>query len=178
MGTFRPWVGVICLGLAQSCVYESSESERVAEHAEALDLVSAEAPEPAPEGPPSALSGHQRDTTLPALQPECGDPCTTGGPHWVCSDDCSKIMAKKDRYCITTRWDELCVIGAMWWCGVDCGCTHRLSEPGFAQERHACDCAASVCRAQPSCCDDVWDNGCVEIALNPNQALCRWSDLY
>ena len=91
-----------------------------------------------------------------------GEPCYTVHNTAGCNDaECCETVCTVDPFCCTTEWDQICVNRA-WDLCQSCGsgkepCYTSHASPG-------CDtvsCCATVCAADPFCCETSWDNLCV-----------------
>ena len=83
---------------------------------------------------------------------------------WCSDATCCAIVCAFDPFCCTTTWDSYCVQRATQLCGT-CGtgsepCTVAHATPGCWNAT----CCASVCSADPFCCDENWDNLCANRA--------------
>jgi len=81
---------------------------------------------------------------------------------------CAQICAL-DAFCCNSSWDSLCVDEAQELCA---GCGAATSGSCFLVHANPgcnnADCCATVCDADPFCCDNNWDSICVDEA----QELC------
>lgn len=97
------------------------------------------------------------------------DICSTGGPLDNSCGSCEDTVCSIDPFCCDTEWDSLCVQQAEDWCGASCGggggaCNHNECSEGSAMDYGCSSCVTDVCDADPFCCDDSWDDICVEQA--------------
>ena len=105
-----------------------------------------------------------------ALPSDC---CTFISEAPGCTDPaCEATVCAADPFCCESSWDDLCLLAAIELCAV-CG-----SPPGDCCVVHAmpgCDvlaCEASVCAADPFCCESTWDDPCAQAAAELCGALC------
>ncbi|MRG95563.1 hypothetical protein [Polyangium spumosum] len=99
------------------------------------------------------------------------DKCTVGEAlASVCSPEVASICAA-DPFCCTNSWDSQCVaqsrtVANSLVCPEAAGsCAHTLCATG-AKLTSGCDvaqanCVASICAADPFCCNNQWDSICV-----------------
>lgn len=102
----------------------------------------------------------------------CGhDKCSTGT---ALTSSCNSVVTSvcaSDAYCCTTSWDSTCVaeartIGKSLKCSEANGtCSHSLCTSG-TKLTNSCDsakanCVATICAADPYCCNTQWDSICV-----------------
>ncbi|HWL92190.1 MAG TPA: thrombospondin type 3 repeat-containing protein [Phycisphaerae bacterium] len=95
----------------------------------------------------------------------CAEHLTPG-----CSDaECQTLVCDFDSFCCTTAWDGQCVDEAAQLC-TSCGGGGPQSccEPHISPGCEDGDCQAAVCAADSFCCEEEWDQLCVEQA----QELC------
>jgi|GEM_PF-526914 len=101
----------------------------------------------------------------------CGDPCNKSclvvhaAPY--CDDSyCCEAVCEADPHCCNVTWDSLCVQYAAQRCVGACGqpssgnCYAEHGSPGCRFE----DCCKAVCRVDPLCCTEEWDDSCVKLA--------------
>ena len=101
----------------------------------------------------------------------CCSNCCFGNGTFGCDDDaCEITVCISDQFCCGNTWDSLCAELAILLCPVcanlegHCCVAHGLGET-------ACDdpeCQAIMCRFDPFCCSQQWDELCAIEA----QALC------
>ncbi|MBL4688534.1 MAG: hypothetical protein JKY37_28350 [Nannocystaceae bacterium] len=108
---------------------------------------------------------------------ECGhDTCTTGDPLDPSCGTCAQAVCEADNYCCATEWDEICTDHVETYCAGSCNggdggaCTHSGCEAGAALAGSCSDCAATVCDADPYCCQTEWDEICTGLA--DDSAVC------
>ena len=85
-----------------------------------------------------------------------------------CSDAlCAACVCDVDDVCCSEGWDATCVNIATAECTNDCSCVVQTdcclrgrTDPGCESE----ECGECVCGFDDLCCDEVWDDTCVEIA--------------
>ena len=107
------------------------------------------------------------NTALPAQQPGCGA-CVEA----VCAADpfcCNGDSGNWDSYCVDAA-NTLTACEAV--CGGGGGCIHGECEVGAALSAGCSDCADAICTADPYCCNNEWDNVCVDAAANENSCGC------
>jgi hypothetical protein len=103
----------------------------------------------------------------------CGAVCD-GCAHDLCAvgeavepgcDPCAETVCSFDPYCCTNTWDSRCVEEAADACGLACEvCSHDLCDQGNALEETCDPCVTAVCAADPFCCNNTWDERCVDAA--------------
>lgn len=98
------------------------------------------------------------------------DVCDEGAALGATCDTCAADVCDVDPYCCTTAWDDVCVDEATSICG-ECGssggggggsCAHSVCATGGKLADDCNSCAAAVCAYDSWCCDNEWDNYCVE----------------
>lgn len=111
-----------------------------------------------------------------------GDSSDSGGPLSACckatkTPGCvadmmiEQCVCAQDPFCCEQQWDGKCVGVAMGACGVECGggggdgggeadCCMPHQRPG-CEDRMTEQC---VCGQDPFCCDQMWDDQCVQTA--------------
>jgi hypothetical protein len=99
------------------------------------------------------------------------DICSSGGPLNASCDSCSETVCDIDPYCCDTEWDSLCVGEAEYYCDLDCSggggggaCVHSECDEGVGLNQNCSSCADTVCSTDPYCCDNDWDDVCVQQA--------------
>lgn len=102
--------------------------------------------------------------------------CETGAALNTGCDQCVKSVCNLDPYCCNTAWDNICVAEATSECNAcqnptppvtpPAACGHSECQPGAALESNCSTCADTVCAADSFCCDNAWDNLCVQRAEN------------
>ena len=104
------------------------------------------------------------------LQPLCGDPnagsCFQPNGTPVCDNAaCCEAVCTVDPDCCEVAWDQACAYLAFTVCG-SCGdqgsgdCFEANGTPGCEDAA----CCEIVCAARPECCNDQWDQACVNFA--------------
>ncbi len=78
---------------------------------------------------------------------------------------CAETICELDTFCCDNQWDLVCAGDAMEACAV-CIPPDDCCEIGGGPGCLDADCMATVCGADPSCCDTVWDVGCAGVALD------------
>lgn len=84
---------------------------------------------------------------------------------------CQTCVCSIDSTCCTEVWDEQCSLEAAEECGTRCSCG-SLSDCCLGREEPGCEvstCESCVCGVDSSCCDDIWDGTCTDIASNPDE---------
>ena len=84
-----------------------------------------------------------------------------------CNDSaCCAAVCDFDNYCCLTTWDSVCVSEALELCS-NCG-ELAAGSCFFTHINPSCDnasCCATVCAADPFCCNNQWDNLCANAAV-------------
>jgi hypothetical protein len=114
----------------------------------------------------------------------CAHSVCTAGEKLNCSDACVAKVCAQDDYCCKTAWDSQCVSEVSKFCGSNvCGnnggnngggssCAHSECKAGAKLTSACSPCAAAVCKADPYCCNNDWDNQCVTAAKNNKSCSC------
>lgn len=94
------------------------------------------------------------------------------------TDGCNDCVCRIDPVCCSGQWDATCVAIAnnVDECGEECpclagsDCCRRQTEPGCDDT----DCATCVCsiEGQETCCTELWDQTCSEVAMEECAAQC------
>jgi hypothetical protein len=93
------------------------------------------------------------------------DFCVAGEPLAGDCDPCATSVCAADPYCCTTGWDSRCVQESADTCNLTCTvCSHSLCSQGTPLETSCDPCAGSVCAADPYCCNNTWDQRCIDEA--------------
>jgi len=93
------------------------------------------------------------------------DECNVGDPLAADCDACATSVCAADPFCCTSAWDSRCVQEAANGCGLTCQvCSHSLCSQGTALETGCDPCVTSVCAADPYCCNNTWDQRCIDDA--------------
>jgi len=93
------------------------------------------------------------------------DTCAVGDPLEPGCDTCVDQVCSFDPYCCSNAWDSRCVEEAADTCGLSCEvCSHDLCDQGNPLEVGCDPCVTAVCDADPFCCNNTWDERCVEAA--------------
>jgi hypothetical protein len=83
-----------------------------------------------------------------------------------CSDSCVAAICAADPYCCDVQWDSICVDAVDSECGRSCedapSCGHSVCTSGAALDAECGFCEATICDADPYCCDVQWDDACVD----------------
>lgn len=80
------------------------------------------------------------------------------------SDPCVQQICSVDPYCCNSAWDTICSNEVNTVCGKTCSnCDANICQPQSGPIGTGCDglCAASICAADPFCCNSTWDSICV-----------------
>ena len=96
----------------------------------------------------------------PSELPGCIDPA------------CAATVCAVDPFCCDVSWDPTCVGAANGLCPL---CGAAPSDCCAAHELPGCDdpaCTATVCAADPFCCETAWDDLCADAALELCGGLC------
>jgi hypothetical protein len=94
----------------------------------------------------------------------CSDPAGNGTPG--CEDEeCCNRVCQRDPFCCLQAWDAFCAFQESELCHLACeagaGICHAIHEgPGCDDEA----CCAEVCPRDPLCCQETWDESCVDLA--------------
>ena len=112
--------------------------------------------------------------------------CEQGGPLGANCGDCATAVCELDAFCCETKWDEICVSLVEEACTLSCGVGSEVSGEG-SQPVNTChspciegdalnpdcgECATAVCEQDPFCCNNLWDEICVEIAVSNAACDC------
>jgi hypothetical protein len=115
-------------------------------------------------GPTGCGSGCNLGCLVPHDEPYCSDP--------YCCDSVCRV----DPLCCSYSWDSLCVVTALDRCGSACGletagnCFIPHDLPGCRTGK----CCAAVCKIDPNCCIETWDQVCIDLADATQQAaVCK-----
>jgi hypothetical protein len=93
------------------------------------------------------------------------DFCVAGEPLAGDCDPCATSVCAADPYCCTTGWDSRCVQESADTCKLTCTvCSHSPCNQGTALETSCDPCVGSVCAADPYCCNNTWDQRCIDNA--------------
>lgn len=79
--------------------------------------------------------------------------------------ECCNMVCMEDPFCCIRTWDESCARAAMGTscfltCGGEGGCFTARESPGCQDPT----CCRAVCTQDATCCEDVWDETCADIA--------------
>ena len=82
----------------------------------------------------------------------------------LCSgpDPCVEKVCAKDATCCMSGWGSGCVEVAKVACATKCDCQHGLCDTGNVLNEKCDPCVASICAADPYCCQNDWDGVCVD----------------
>ncbi len=116
------------------------------------------------------FGGDQGDGTLTircgvdSCGPDAGD-CFAANDGPGCGDqDCCSVTCEVDAFCCDVVWDDLCSSEASGLCtGNFAACAAGAGSCDAANGSAGCDtaeCCNSVCRIDPFCCVDTWDDLC------------------
>jgi hypothetical protein len=106
--------------------------------------------------------------------PATGDCCTANGTPGCGNEECCDCVCFFDGFCCDSNWDASCVAATFEFCDAECGCEEVCPGTGDCCETNetpGCDnqvCCDCVCFFNPSCCQGIWDESCLEAA----QANC------
>lgn len=122
-----------------------------------------------------ALSATECAGSCPCTEADC---CAARDTPGCGNDPCRDCVCRVDPTCCSGIWDQTCVDIAndVDDCGEECpcltgsDCCRRQTEPGCEDTA----CAACVCAiiGQETCCTDVWDQTCSEVAQLECAASC------
>lgn len=90
--------------------------------------------------------------------------CTTGEPLDPSCGTCEAAICANDPFCCETAWDAICVAQVQTVCGSnECQgtCTHDKCTEGGPLAPSCGQCEATICAADPFCCETAWDAVCV-----------------
>ena len=103
-----------------------------------------------------------------------GASCCVPGDGPGCDDAaCEATVCGADPFCCDTQWDQICADAANQAC--DCGGGGSDADCCIAHDAPGCSdfpCEATVCDADPFCCDSQWDDLCAD-AANQVCAICE-----
>ena len=115
-----------------------------------------------------------------------GDCCENNGTPGCADEACCNVVCAQDSYCCDTAWDDECAGAADNLCeelchpplcppGAEGDCCAANGTPGCDNE----ECCNAVCDWDSSCCTDVWDRICAEIAEldYPQECQCGVTDV-
>jgi len=94
-----------------------------------------------------------------------GDCCAENGTPGCEDQDVEECLCELDPFCCEVTWDAICADEAEAHCDADCSvaagdCCAANGTPGCDDA----DCQATVCDADPFCCDTAWDQLCADEA--------------
>jgi hypothetical protein len=125
-----------------------------------------------PSGPcPGASCPHDKCIEGVALDASCGD--------------CIAAICAADPYCCDTAWDNFCVQETRTVCNsLTClessgQCNHTLCSfgpsltPGCDIPPSPKGCVAEICAADPFCCEDHWDDVCIQEVATICGSSCK-----
>jgi len=86
---------------------------------------------------------------------------------------CCAAVCQNDSRCCTTAWDAFCVTLATEQCA-GCGNPSAGDCCAFHEAAYCSNaaCCAAVCATSPFCCDQQWDDGCVDTAVKLEACNC------
>src|SRR5262249_5211854 len=91
------------------------------------------------------------------------DECNVGGALATDCSACATNTCAKDPFCCTTAWDSRCVQEAADGGGLACTVgSPSLCSQGTPPETSREPGGASVCAADPYCCNGTWDQRCID----------------
>jgi hypothetical protein len=101
------------------------------------------------------------------------DFCAVGGPLANNCDTCATNVCNADPFCCTTGWDSRCVQEAADTCMLTCAvCSHSLCNQGTPLESSCDPCVTAVCAADPYCCNNTWDQRCIDESVTTCGLQC------
>ncbi len=101
------------------------------------------------------------------------DFCNVGDPLAQDCDPCAASVCAFDSYCCTTAWDSRCVEEAANTCGLTCEtCSHSVCSQGTPLEPSCDPCVTAVCATDPYCCNNTWDQRCIDQAQTTCGVTC------
>ncbi len=114
-----------------------------------------------------------------AADDACGcshDLCAIGGLLVSGCDPCVTSICAADPFCCASSWDAQCVLEVGSICGDLCvgSCAHTPCSTGTVLVS-GCDpggCVATICGADPFCCNDSWDQACVSQVQSVCGVVC------
>lgn len=117
----------------------------------------------------------ESETTCGKVCEGCAhDECAVGEPLVNNCDACTTSTCAADPFCCTTAWDSRCVQEAANGCGLACQvCSHSLCNQGTALETGCDPCVTAVCAADPYCCNNTWDQRCIDDAQTTCGLQCE-----
>ncbi len=127
------------------------------------------------EGPLQPGSGGPADFTSAGPCGEVNDICATGGPVKAASTPCASYVCETDPLCCTQGWTAACVEKVLTVCrSLSCAgntpqCAHELCgngsplAPGCDAPPLKTSCTAAICQAAPYCCQQTWDEDCIDM---------------
>jgi len=99
--------------------------------------------------------------------------CTMQG-HMLCgADPCVTAVCQVLPGCCTTGWSAVCVALAAASCAAPCDCAHPICEEGPALAATCDPCAQALCAVDPYCCQNEWDDYCVNEAVLVCGIVCN-----
>lgn len=104
--------------------------------------------------------------------------CDLGGPLVSGCSACATAVCDDDAFCCGADWDVMCVDSAIELCDDVChagGCAHDVCASGAPLEADCSVCVTDVCAADESCCTDLWDQRCIDLADNECNVDCDGS---
>jgi hypothetical protein len=103
----------------------------------------------------------------------CNKPCLELHAEPFCDDpNCCATVCAEDITCCEFAWDALCVEIAARRCAGSCG-MQDAGTPFDFHETPGCNqpqCCGTICKLRPECCTIEWDNECVALAKDPQNA--------
>jgi hypothetical protein len=118
------------------------------------------------------------DACVAAATASCQEACQCPTPSACCEANptggagcdepgCEACVCAVDGFCCSAAWDEVCASAALGVCDPACGCPPPKGDCCTATPEAAgctsAPCQSCVCALDPTCCDLVWDVGCVQI---------------
>jgi hypothetical protein len=107
---------------------------------------------------------------------ECSPALIPGIPETGACADC---VCQEDSLCCSVAWDGLCVTLGQGECGESCGCSVPEGSCCQVHGGIGCNepsCAECVCKQQPSCCNTLWDESCLDLTGHECVVDCPCAD--
>ncbi|MBL9150247.1 MAG: hypothetical protein JNM94_16280 [Phycisphaerae bacterium] len=101
--------------------------------------------------------------------------CLTAHQNPGCENtDCCMLVCSADPFCCQASWDSMCADEGWAWCAASCGgplsgdCLSAHEDPA-CYEPTCCD---TVCQSDAFCCEQMWDDVCVDEAFQLCVYVC------
>lgn len=120
-----------------------------------------------------------QEECAPRCSCEAASDCCVAREDPGCTDEgCANCVCDLDEVCCNDIWDPNCVSIATDECADTCSCVAKTNCCLRGREDPGCDdveCAECVCGIDDICCDDVWDDQCVDRAADDDEcnASCK-----